>query len=184
MTDPKRDVFLVLRAQTGDKIAFEELLQSVEAPLFRYIYRLTERHDLAEDTLQEVFILIYRKLRWLENPKLFRPWAYRIASREIFRRLKKEKRWREQIRDEEVLHGVPATRSEPKFDPELIEKIPALLAQISPASRAVLMLHYLAEMSLAETAETLGINQGTVKSRLAYGLESLRRIIKKEKGFL
>ena len=86
MTDPKREMFLVLRAQTGDANAFDELLQSIQEPLFRYIYRLTEDHALAQDVLQEVFILIYRKLRWLENPKLFRAWAYRIASRETFSR--------------------------------------------------------------------------------------------------
>ena len=181
MTDPKREMFLVLRAQTGDANAFDELLQSIQEPLFRYIYRLTEDHALAQDVLQEVFILIYRKLRWLENPKLFRAWAYRIASRETFSRLKKEKRWREQIRDDEVLETISNGEREPKFEPELIERIPALLSQISPASRAVLMLHYLEEMSLSETAEILGIAAGTAKSRLAYGLESLRQIIKKEK---
>lgn len=182
MTNPKREIFLVLRSQSGDREAFDELLKSIQEPLFRYIYRLTDERGAAEDVLQEVFILIYRKLRWLENPKLFRAWIFRIASREAFSRLKKEKRWAEQVRDEEILEKIPASRDgEPQFEPELIEKIPALLAEISPASRAVLILHYLEEMSLAETAEILGIALGTAKSRLAYGLESLRQIIGKEK---
>jgi len=181
MTIPKREIFLVLRSQAGDKDAFNELLKLVQEQLFRYIYRLTEEHALAEDVLQEVFILIYRKLRWLENPKLFRAWTYRIASRETFSRLKKEKRWREQIRDEEILETISGSADEPKFEPELIEKIPAFLSKVSPASRAVLILHYLEEMPLSETAEILGIALGTAKSRLAYGLESLRQIIKKEK---
>ena len=80
-----------------------------------------------------------------------------------------------------MLETISNGEREPKFEPELIERIPALLSQISPASRAVLMLHYLEEMSLSETAEILGIAAGTAKSRLAYGLESLRQIIKKEK---
>ena len=95
--------------------------------------------------------------------------------------MKKEKRWRQQIRDEEVLETITGKEVEPKFEPELVEKIPALLSKVSPASRAVLILHYLEEMPLSETAEILGIATGTAKSRLAYGLESLRRIIKKEK---
>ena len=180
MTIPKQEIFWVLRAQSGDRAAFDEILKTVQQPLFRYVYRLTGEHALAEDILQEVFIIIYRKIRWLENPKLFRAWAYRIASRETFKRLKREKRWTEQVRDEEILDAIPVKSAEEIYAPELIKEIPKLLSNASPASRAVLILHYLDEMSLSETAEVLDISLGTAKSRLAYGLESLRQKIKKE----
>jgi len=180
MTNPKQEIFWVLRAQSGDKTAFDELLKTVQQPLFRYIYRLVGEHALAEDILQEVFIIIYRKIRWLENAKLFRAWAYRIASRETFRRLKKEKRWTEQVRDENFLETISVKSAEAMYSPELITEIPKLLEQVSPASRAVLILHYLDEMPLSEVAEILDVSVGTAKSRLAYGLESLRRKLKKE----
>jgi len=183
MTNPKQEIFLVLRSQTGDKKAFDELLKSIQQLLFRYIYRLTGEHALAEDVLQEVFIIIYRKLRWLENPKLFRAWAYRIASRETFRRIRMEKRWTQQIRDEEILERISSDEKNEIYEPELIAKIPDLLAEISPAARAVIVLHYLEEMSLSETAEILDIAPGTAKSRLAYGLESLRKKLKKYENF-
>lgn len=179
MTNPGQEIFLVLRSQTGDKKAFDELLKSIQALLFRYIYRLTGEHTLAEDILQEVFIIIYRKLRWLENPKLFRAWTYRIASREAFRHLKKEKRWARQIRDDEILEKISSAEKAEIYEPELIAKIPELLAELSPAARAVIILHYLEEMTLAETAEILDIAPGTAKSRLAYGLENLRKKVKK-----
>lgn len=181
MDHTKQEIFLVLRSQSGDKEAFDELLRSIQSPLYRYIFRLTGEQALAEDILQEVFIIIYRKIGWLDDPKLFRAWAYRIASRETFRHLKKERKWREQVRDEEILERVPATGDEPEYKPEVMEKFPALLAEVSPASRAVLILHYLEELPLSETAEILGIAAGTAKSRLAYGLETMRRLIKKEK---
>ena len=73
MTNPKQEIFWVLRAQSGDKTAFDELLKAVQQPLFRYIYRLVGERALAEDILQDVFIIIYRKIRWLENAELFRP---------------------------------------------------------------------------------------------------------------
>ncbi len=178
--NPKQEIFLVLRAQSGDKRAFDELLQTVQTSLFRYVYRLVGERAAAEDILQEVFIIIYRKLVWLENPKLFRAWTYRIASREAFRHLKKERRWTEQIRDEKVLETISAESSEETYAPELIAQIPKLISEVSPASRAVLILHYLDEMPLSETAEILEISVGTAKSRLAYGLASLRQKIKKE----
>jgi len=178
MTIPKQEIFLILRAQSGDTRAFDELLQSVQTRLFRYIFRLVGERGLAEDVTQEVFLIIYRKLRWLENPQLFRAWAYRIASREAFKRLKRERRWAEQIRDEEILEKISAAETEEIYEPELIEKLPTLISEVSPASRAVLILHYLDEMPLSEVAEILDISTGTVKSRLAYGLTSLREKIK------
>ena len=61
--------------------------------------------------------------------------------------------------------------------PEIVERIPALLEQVSPASRAVLSLHYLQEMTLQEVADVLDIPIGTTKARLAYGLRMLRKIV-------
>jgi RNA polymerase sigma-70 factor, ECF subfamily len=138
---------------------------------------------LAEDVLQDAFVLIYRKLRWLEEPEMLRPWAYRIASREAFKAMKRERRWAEQIRDDEVLDALAApVTEEGEFEPELIERLPQLVARLSPASRAVLVLHYMHEMSLTEVADVLGLASGTVKSRLAYGLAALRRSLAEEGG--
>lgn len=163
----------MLQAQSGSREALNELFMSVQEPLFRYIVSVVNDKDLAEDILQEVFIRIYRKLRWLREPQAFRAWSYQIATREAFRYLKRERLWTDQIRDEGVLNVVPA--GEPIYSPELVQRLPELVADLSPASRAVIVLYYLHEMSLVETAAVLDIPVGTVKSRLAYGLESLRR---------
>lgn len=171
MESAKLEIWLALRAQAGDREAFDQLLRSVQEPLYRYIYSLVGTRALAEDILQEVFILIYRKLRWLREPELFRPWAYRIATREAFKSLKRERRWSDKIEDESVLIDLPAP-SRDELAPELVEQ---LVAQVSPASRAVIVLHYLHEMPLAEIADVMGVALGTVKSRLAYGLDFLRR---------
>lgn len=182
MTSPKQETRWVLRAQSGDHEALNELLKSVQGSLFRYIYRLVGERTIAEDTLQEVFMRIYRKLGWLQQPELFRPWAFRIASREAFKRIKREARWREQVRDESILDAIPLEASEQHSSSEVIEHLPSLIARVSPASRAVLMLHYMEDMPLAEVAEVLGIAVGTAKSRLAYGLATLRRSINETHG--
>lgn len=176
MTEPKQETWWVLRAQSGDREALDELLKSVQESLYRYVLRLVGERAMAEDILQEVFINIYRKLRWLREPELFRPWAYRIASREAFKQLKRERRWTEQIRDESVLAAIPA---QPPIDsaPELLAQLPQFVARVPPASRAVLVLHYFHDMPLTEIAVVLDIALGTVKSRLAYGLANLRRAI-------
>jgi RNA polymerase sigma-70 factor (ECF subfamily) len=171
----ERESWWVLQAQSGSHEALNELFKSVQNPLFRYIVSLVRDQHLAEDILQEVFIRIYRKLRWLQEPAAFRAWTYQIASREAFRYLKREKRWRDQVRDEETLTALPSDYHKSEFPRELIQTLPQLVESLSPASRAVVVLFYLHEMSLVETAAVLEIPVGTVKSRLAYGLQSLRR---------
>ena len=169
----EKESWWVLQAQSGSREALDELFKSVQEPLFRYIVTVVNDRHLAEDVLQEVFIRIYRKLRWLREPQAFRAWSYQIATREAFRYLKRERSWTDQVRDEGVLSVAPA--AEPVYSPELVQQLPELVSDLSPASRAVIVLYYLHEMSLVETAAVLEIPVGTVKSRLAYGLESLRR---------
>lgn len=155
----------VLLAQTGDRAAFDSLLRSVQEPLFRYIVRITQNRAIAEDTLQDVFLIIFRKLEWLNDPDLFRPWAYRIATRAAWKRLKVK----------EDAQDFLSSSVEPDVDVmNLKAQLPELLGRVSPASRAVLTLHYLDDLSLPEIAAILDIALGTVKSRLAYGLHRLR----------
>lgn len=168
---PKQEMRWLLRAQAGDREALDALLRLVQEPLYRYILSLVGSRALAEDILQEVFLLIYRKLPWLRDPELFRPWAYRIASREAFKHLKRERRWVEQNVDETVLADWPVLPRD-ALTAEMLER---QVAQIAPASRAVIVLHYLHDLPLGEIADVLGIALGTVKSRLAYGLASLRK---------
>lgn len=176
----EREAFLVLRAQSGDRVALDELLASVQEPLYRYVLSVVRERHLAEDALQETFVRVYRKLGWLREPELFRPWAYRIATREAFRQLKRERRWAEQVRDEDALKELPAPPPREEFAHEPTARLRETVATLSPASRAVVVLYYLHEMSLEETAAVLGVPLGTVKSRLAYGLAALRRHLKKD----
>ena len=121
----------VLRAQCRDRDALEALLRSVQPSLRRYLAGVAGTTD-ADDLLQDVLVIIARRIGGLEEPKLLR----------------------------ELL----ATEA------------------ISPASRAVLILRYEEELPLGEIAAILDIPVGTVKSRLAYGLSSIRRQFKAPGG--
>ena len=171
MPTPKQEAQWVLRAQCDDREALESLLRSVQSSLHRYLARLVGP-GTGDDVLQETLIIIVRKLKWLDDPTLFRAWAFRVASRLAFRHLKKERRWSQQVRDEAVLDEIAAPIQSPPA-----ELLPELLSSdaLSPASRAVLALHFQEELSLPEVAAILEIPLGTVKSRLAYGLASLRK---------
>jgi RNA polymerase sigma-70 factor (ECF subfamily) len=171
MHTPRQEILWALRAQCGDREALELLLASVHVPLRSYLRGLVGPTD-ADDLAQEVSILVYRKLRWLEEPEAFRPWVFRIASRVAFRHLKKTQRWREHVDEDGVLEELPAHETPPP--PELLRSLGSADG-LSPASRAVLVLHFQEELSLPEVAAVLAIPLGTVKSRLAYGLAALRK---------
>jgi RNA polymerase sigma-70 factor (ECF subfamily) len=87
-----RQTLLVLLAQSGDRIALEQLLHESYAPLRRYVTRLAGG-ALADDILQETSLQIFRKLHFLREPAVFRAWTFRIASRIAFSHLKHARRW-------------------------------------------------------------------------------------------
>src|SRR5580692_2314206 len=166
---PSDQTLLVLLAQAGDRAALEQLLRDSHAPLRRYITRLAGA-DLADDILQETSIQIFRKLRFLREPAVFQAWTLRIASRIAITHLKRNHRW--QSLDESpagILTPDPDLGGPPDGD------FLSLLEHVSSASRAVLLLHYQHDLSLEETAAILDIPVGTAKSRLHYGVATLRK---------
>src|SRR5262245_27363052 len=152
MDTSKREAQWVLRAQCDDREAMELLLDSVQASLRRYLSGLVGPDD-SDDMLQNVLVLIYRKLAWLEDPTLFRPWASRIASRVAFRWLKQRKRWQTERVDEAVLEGIPM---EDQGLDELLREL-RVSEGISPASRAVLVLYFQDDLQLYEVDAILDI---------------------------
>ena len=146
----------------------------MQAPLYRHVQTIVRDTDLADDVLQDVLWTITRRLTQLRDARWFRPWAYRIATRAALRRTRAERRWRDALRDE-ALSLVEAPFEESPFDAELVQAIVEQLDSVSPASAVVLRLHYLEGLTFVEVAEALEISVGTVKSRVAYGLSTLRR---------
>ena len=175
---PQDEVMWALRAQCGDGNALEQLLRSVQPAIRRYVTRLVGPTD-ADDVVQDVLVAIARNVGWLLEPGLFRSWAFRIASRAAFSHLRRVRRRGVEDSDDLVLASLPAPERPP--DNELLAELLAGDA-LSPASRAVLVLHFQEEMELSEVAAVLEIPLGTVKSRLAYGLKTLRRYLEEKRS--
>ena len=181
MDDRLHEAQLVLLSQAGDREALEELLKGIEAILFRYIRRIVGP-DSAEDVLQDVFIEICRHLRALQEPLYFRAWAYRICTRASFRLLRHRRLWQSRHEDEFEMDDLPDNHRE--IATELLSRdINRLLDTVSPASRAVIALHYLEDQTIQEIAAIMQLSVGTVKSRLAYGLKCLRNATGKRSDY-
>lgn len=164
---------LVLRAQVGDRAALCRLLAALQDSLEAYLRTLVG--DAAPDVLQETLIRVATKLKHLRAPGAVRAWAFRIAGREAFKRLRGQQRRAEVAIDAQTPVGVvPLTQTELAAEVYLLDKV---LQQLPPASRAVVWLHYIGQMSIGDVAATLEIKVGTAKSRLAYGIAKLRAIV-------
>ena len=139
MATPTQEAQWVLRAQCGDREALELLLRSIYPSMLRYLQGLVGGSH-AEDVLQDVLLVVTRKLGWLVEPNLLRPWAFRIASRAGFKHLKRERHW---PGDDASLDDLAAPEPPP---PDEILTALSTMDGISPASRAVLVLHFREEL--------------------------------------
>jgi RNA polymerase sigma-70 factor (ECF subfamily) len=170
----RTDLMLVLLAQQGDRAALNKLLESVQERLFRYICRLLSNHAAqAEDVLQETLLRIARKVSWLNEPSVFNAWAYRIASREAHRAMRRFGRTA-------LEESLDADIAAPEVELPLMTwaELGRFIDGLSPATREVIVLHYGEDLSLDAVAQILEIPLGTVKSRLGSGLKKLRELMK------
>ena len=169
---------LVTRAQSGDVAAFEQLLLRMHGPVRQYLNKLAGA-AAADDILQEVAFKVFREIKHLREPRVFMAWTFRIATRVAFVHLKKAKQWRELANEPEVARSLTTSLSRREgLEWDFLE----LVSHASPASRAVLLLHYQQHLSIEEAAAILDIPVGTAKSRLSYGIAAIREYIKEKQG--
>ena len=166
----RTEALLVLLAQSGDRDALGELLGAIQGALRGYVRVLTRDDARADDVLQETFVIVVRKLRTLRDPALFRPWIYRIATREAHRGRRVEEIPIETAAEPAVADDVADALVASESRVRLREAI----MQLPDRAREAVTLHYLHEMPFDEIAAVLDVPIGTVKSRVAYGLSRLR----------
>jgi RNA polymerase sigma-70 factor (ECF subfamily) len=167
---------LVVRAQARDPTAFRELVTRYERRLVYYLRRMLGDETGAYDVLQDVWLLVFKRLASLEAPEAFRVWLYKIAHDVAVGHLRRRSRQPQALADEEALPEEPDAWNE--FEAlENAELVHRTLEQLSAPHREVLTLRFLEAMEVAEIAEATGCGIGTVKSRLHYAKRALRQQI-------
>ena len=180
--DSRTLALLVAKAQSGDRAALDRILRTLQEPLYRHVLAILRDTEISRDVLQDVLFTVCRNLGQLRDPRWFRAWSYRIATREAVRRARRANAGADRFAGDEPLDSIEQPPGDEPPESELLARLPALLGSLSPASEIVLRMHYLEGLRYAEIAEALEISVGTVKSRLAYGLASLRRSLKIERS--
>jgi RNA polymerase sigma factor (sigma-70 family) len=175
---PPTDFDLVQRARRGDAAAFATLVRPHEELAFRTAYLITRNAADAQDAAQDALVKAHRSLRRFRRNAPFRPWFLAIVGNEARNRLRSSGR-RDALVVRAGLEQAPSdfTASSPEGATLVAEERAALLAAVERLpveQRLAVTCRYYLDLSEAETATALGVRPGTVKSRLARGLERLR----------
>jgi len=157
--------------RNGDEERLRALHDAHAPALRRYVAHLTGDAAAAEDTVQETLLRAWRTPRILaQDPESARSWMFTVARHLVIDDYRSARR-RHELTVDEPPERVAADRTDALFDALLVEDA---LAALGPDHRAVVVRAYYGGLSTAELAAELGIPEGTVKSRLHYGLRALR----------
>jgi RNA polymerase sigma-70 factor (ECF subfamily) len=171
---------LVLRAQGGDRSAFNDLVTLHASGVIKVIYRMCSDTQLAEDAAQETFLRAWSHLNTFRPEMSLRNWLYRIGLNVATDMLRKENHI--DPADLEDFH-LPDPQLGPEgayLQDERIALVQAAVASLPEASRVVLVLKEYGELSYREIAESLYIPLGTVMSRLNYARRALKEKLEGE----
>jgi RNA polymerase sigma-70 factor (ECF subfamily) len=169
---------LVSRAQAGDSAAFRTLILSLETRLFYFIRRFVRDEHRAADVLQDVWLTAFQKLHRLREPAAFRGWVYQIAHDRAATTARRESRSAKTLTVDLADDAVASINEFTRRDQAAA--VHRAIDRLSAEHRAVITLRFLEDLSLAAIAEVLREPLGTVKSRLHYAKESLRRLLTEE----
>lgn len=171
---PENDDLVAIRATlAGDRRAFAVLVEKYQRPLYAVLRRLVRRHEEADDLLQESFVRAFQHLGEFELGRPFYPWLYRIALNLALTALRRRK-WLQPV---ESLDLFPTTEEDAEASASAEEFHAALeraIAKLPSEQRTILLLRTRENMSYQELGATLGLEIGTVMSRLARAREKLR----------
>ena len=182
------DADFVERLKNGDSLAYDTLVTRYSGQIYGLLFRLTQDAEEAADLTQDTFLQVLRSVRKFRGDSELKTWLFRIAineSRNRFRWWKRRKRESTVSLDAQpVRDGLPLneTLADSSEDPEraLIrrqehERIERALNDLPLSFREAVVLCDVEGQSYQEIATILGINIGTVKSRIARGREEMRK---------
>lgn len=183
---------LVRLAQQGDQTAFGQLVTDNEKRIYNLCRRLTGNEQDGEDLAQEAFLNAWRGLAKFQGDSSFATWVYRLASNACIDHLRKEKR-RQNIASAVSLDDdggedgwqkeLPDNRYSPQQELEQKEQRTAIeqaLESVSVEHKQILVMREMSGLSYGEISAVLGLEEGTVKSRIARARTAVRKVLQKD----
>lgn len=174
---------LVARAQDGDQSAFGEIYDRYNETVYRYIYFRVNNAQLAEDLASETFLRALRRISsFTWQGRAFGAWLVTIARNLVVDHFKSG-RYRLEIVKPDVL-GSDSPETDPATSPETaaLEKLTnatllTAVKKLNPDQQECIVLRFLQGFTVAETARTMGKNEGAVKALQYRAVRTLARLL-------
>lgn len=160
------DVKIVRAVKGGDMQAFELVINAFKEPVYRSVYSMTRRHDVADDISQEVFIKFFRSIGSFDEKYPVYPWLKKIAFNMTINYLKNVRQRSVSLEDNIDFAGAGPCRTSTPENNELKVSIQNALDSLEDDSRVILTLRLIEELSYKEIAEMLQCPIGSVMSKL------------------
>lgn len=180
------DAQLIRAAQSGNSVAFEQLVQQYDRAILRLTVHLTGSHHDGQDMYQEAFLRAYKSLPRFRFECSFYTWIYRIATNLCLDHLRRRSRRRElsitvssEDDDQELLDRIPdqSTMANPERSLTgrvLRERIARALSNLSPRERMVFELKHYHGLHMRTVAGILRTTEGTARNTLFRATQKLR----------
>ncbi len=168
------EVSVVALIRSGNADAFTDVVRHYQAPIIRYLYRLTGDFETAKDLAQDTFVQAYKGILRTDSDLRLKAWLYRIATNNGLQHHRRRRILSFIPFNDTRGRGIGSVRAESSALDEKIALQEALKA-VPPAQRACLVLHYVEGQKYREIAETLGLTEDAVRMRVARGKQILRR---------
>lgn len=169
----------------GEEGAIERLISQYQTGVFRIALSILAEAAEANEATQETFLAVLANLKSYQERASFKAWIYTIALNTSRSRLRKQKTVTRLKKTLETLFRVQVQKTpspeETVIQQERDDKLWAAIGKLNEKQRMPLVLRYFQELSVAEIAEILQINEGTVHSRLFTAREQLRAALENEK---
>ena len=163
----------------GDAVAFDTLYYRHRDKLYRYMYRQLDSTAMVDELFQDVWSRVIRARDDFRDNSSFTAWLYRIAHNRLVDFFRAEGRKRELIEPlDDADEFANAVHREPQalaINAELAQRLKELIGDLPPPQREAFLLKEEAGLSLQEIAEVTGSDRETVKSRLRYAVNKLRK---------
>jgi RNA polymerase sigma factor (sigma-70 family) len=173
------DEVLVARARTGDRSAYGELVRRHQSAALRLAAAICGSAEEARDIVQDALVKGYRSLDRYRSEAPVRAWLLRIVANDAKNAVRaRGRRHGRERRFESLRQGAGGADpvGEHVVDADEVERLLALLGRLGERDRTVLACRFVAGLSEPETAATLGVPIGTVKSRTARALSRARAV--------
>lgn len=184
MQEPRENRKMIQRAQNGDEGAFRELVRTYQDMVYRFAFHVCRDEEKAEETLQDTFVNVYRKLGQFDGKSKFTTWLYRIVTNNCLMKRRRRKLdiasislnapegfRNDPLTDDEgnVIQTVPSWKPTPLdavMDAELRDIMEKAIQKLPVEYRIVFVLQDIEEKTAEETAKILNLSIPAVKSRL------------------